>query len=135
MMARTVKLVITVIIAILIEVIQRCATSGLGSQSLARRSSPLCSFSRASQNEWLPKPSTTCLAQVHRLLTTYLNRYPLHPLMSIDDVQHWLLPRPGVIDSFVVESEGKITDFTSFYTLPSSILNHPTENNTLMAAY
>jgi glycylpeptide N-tetradecanoyltransferase len=36
------------------------------------------------------------------------------------------MPREGVIDSFVVEDKesGNLTDFVSFYALPSSILRH-----------
>lgn len=45
------------------------------------------------------------------------------------------MPREGVIDSFVVEDEkGIITDFGSFYHLPSTIMNNP-QYNLLKAAY
>ena len=44
-----------------------------------------------------------------------------------------MLPREGVISSFVVDSgNGVITDFVSFYHLPSSVLK---KNETLHAAY
>lgn len=38
------------------------------------------------------------------------------------------MPRENVIESFVVEDpeSKKITDFTSFYSLPSSVLKHET---------
>jgi glycylpeptide N-tetradecanoyltransferase len=40
-----------------------------------------------------------------------------------------------VIESYVVESnDGTITDFLSFYSLPSSVLKHP-EHRTLHVAY
>lgn len=46
-----------------------------------------------------------------------------------------LVPRADVIDSYVVEdADGAITDFASFYTLPSSILGHP-QHSVLKAAY
>jgi glycylpeptide N-tetradecanoyltransferase len=48
-----------------------------------------------------------------------------------------MLPREGVIDSFVVEDcsqPGKITDFISFYTLPSTILRHE-KHKLLKVAY
>ena len=45
------------------------------------------------------------------------------------------MPREGVIDSYVVEDEkGFITDFGSFYHLPSTIMNNP-QYNILKAAY
>lgn len=45
------------------------------------------------------------------------------------EVKHFLLPKEGVIDSYVVEEvnekkEKIITDFISYYTLPSSVLKH-----------
>ena len=69
---------------------------------------------------------------VHALLQEYLPRYSLYTVFTPEDVAHWLLPRPGVIDSFVVETNGKVTDLVSFYHLASTILN---QNDTLYAAY
>lgn len=70
---------------------------------------------------------------VHQLLQDYLPRFSLYTLFTPADVAHWLLPRPGVIDSFVVESkDGQVTDLVSFYHLASTILN---QNDTLYAAY
>jgi glycylpeptide N-tetradecanoyltransferase len=75
---------------------------------------------------------------VHTLLNNYLDQFKLKILFSKDDIRHWLLPRDKVINSYVVETTGKkkketkITDFISFYHLPSSILHH---NDTLYAAY
>jgi len=37
------------------------------------------------------------------------------------------MPREGVINSYIIEDDQSITDFFSFYTLPSSILKHDTE--------
>ena len=46
-----------------------------------------------------------------------------------------MLPRENVLYSYVVEDEDKqITDFISFYSLPSSILEHP-DYETLHCAY
>ena len=46
--------------------------------------------------------------------------------MSEDEIRHYLVPRKDVIYTYVVESEDKkITDFFSFYSLPSSILKNP----------
>lgn len=44
------------------------------------------------------------------------------------------MPRDKVMLSYVVESNGKITDLFSFYSLPSSILKHE-KHKTLNAAY
>lgn len=71
---------------------------------------------------------------VHELLTNYLeSKTKLHINFTPDEIEHWLLPREGVVHSYVTpDSNGKITDFCSFYQLPSTILNH---NDTLFAAY
>ena len=46
------------------------------------------------------------------------------------------MPREGVVSSYVVQDRAtkKVTDFCSFYHLPSSIIGHE-KNNVLNAAY
>ena len=46
--------------------------------------------------------------QVHQILNKYLSQFDLHPSFSEDEVEHWLLPRKGVIYSFVAETKGKV---------------------------
>lgn len=73
------------------------------------------------------------VAGVHTLLTTYLQQFKLQILFTPEEIRHWLLPRDKVINSYVLsDGDGVVTDFCSFYHLPSSILNH---NDTLYAAY
>ncbi|NWU72864.1 NMT1 tetradecanoyltransferase, partial [Pterocles burchelli] len=75
------------------------------------------------------------ISAVHKLLTEYLKQFHLTPIMSREEVEHWFLPQENIIDTFVVESApGEVTDFLSFYTLPSTIMNHPTHKS-LKAAY
>ncbi|XP_056113252.1 glycylpeptide N-tetradecanoyltransferase 1-like [Rhinichthys klamathensis goyatoka] len=63
---------------------------------------------------------------VQALLREHLKAFHLSPVMTLEDVEHWLLPQDGVIDTYVVESmTGTVTDMVSFYTLPSTALNHP----------
>ncbi|CAN4089115.1 unnamed protein product [Withania somnifera] len=73
---------------------------------------------------------------VTRLLRNYLKQFVVAPDFDENDVEHWLLPKEGVIDSYLVESPEthQITDFCSFYTLPSSILGNQ-NHSTLKAAY
>lgn len=73
---------------------------------------------------------------VHKLLNTYLQQYKIHIQFTVEEIAHFLLPRENVVESFVVEDEKekKITDFISFYSLPSSVLKHP-EHTTLHVAY
>lgn len=49
-------------------------------------------------------------------------KYAVHIKFDQAEVKHFLLPQAGIVNSFVVETEGEITDFYSFYTLNSSIL-------------
>jgi glycylpeptide N-tetradecanoyltransferase len=59
------------------------------------------------------------------ILNEYLGRYKLHQQFLEDEVRHFLTPRESLVYVYVVEdSDGNITDFCSFYCLPSSILNN-----------
>ncbi|ESP01558.1 hypothetical protein LOTGIDRAFT_139565 [Lottia gigantea] len=76
----------------------------------------------------------TDIQQCHKLLNKYLSKFDLSAVFSLDDFDYWFTPRQGIVDSYVVEKNGKITDFVSFYTLSSSVMHHPTHKN-LKAAY
>lgn len=69
------------------------------------------------------------------LLNNYLNRSTMAPVLSLEDCAHWLLPRHGVINSFVIsDSTGAVTDLCSFYHLPSSVMGNP-KHDRLKSAY
>ncbi|XP_072109843.1 glycylpeptide N-tetradecanoyltransferase 2 isoform X2 [Mobula birostris] len=73
--------------------------------------------------------------RVQELLFNYLKQFELAPVMNEEEVTHWLMPRENIIDTYVVEgSDGILTDFVSFYTLPSTVMHHPVHKN-LKAAY
>mmetsp|Transcript_49933 Transcript_49933/g.89918 ORF Transcript_49933/g.89918 Transcript_49933/m.89918 type:complete len:180 (+) Transcript_49933:2-541(+) len=73
--------------------------------------------------------------RVHGLVSSYLKKFHLHPEMTPAEIEHWLLPRPGVVYCYVRENEkGEVTDVCSFYNLPSTILGHE-KHNLLKAAY
>jgi len=73
---------------------------------------------------------------VHQLLVKYLeSKFLIHVNFTKEEVAHWLLPRPSVINTYVLVDENdksKVTDMVSFYHLPSTILN---KDETLYAAY
>jgi len=73
---------------------------------------------------------------VTALLNEYLKRFEVYLHFSEAEVEHFLVPREGVIDTYVVENEEtkEIKDFLSFYHLPSSILKHET-HKILKVAY
>ncbi|KAL0071326.1 glycylpeptide N-tetradecanoyltransferase [Marasmius tenuissimus] len=88
--------------------------------------------------------------QVTALLSKYLDRFNMVPLYSPEEVAHQFLIGKGKGDlapgswrrdgqvtwAYVVENPEtkKITDFFSFYSLPSTIINNPS-HSTLEAAY
>eukprot|EP01023_Acetabularia_acetabulum_P058856 TRINITY_DN7008_c0_g2_i2.p1 TRINITY_DN7008_c0_g2~~TRINITY_DN7008_c0_g2_i2.p1 ORF type:complete len:266 (-),score=52.74 TRINITY_DN7008_c0_g2_i2:360-1157(-) len=72
---------------------------------------------------------------ISKILNEYLKKFSIAPLMPVEDVLHWLMPRDDVVHCSVIEnSEGEVTDFFSFYSLPSSVLGHA-QHSELRAAY
>ncbi|XP_063381806.1 glycylpeptide N-tetradecanoyltransferase-like [Cydia fagiglandana] len=70
------------------------------------------------------------------LLKNYLSKFDLTPIFNEDDFKHWFTPQTDIIDSFVVEaSDGSITDFVSYYTLPFTMVDHHPVHDTIKAAY
>lgn len=92
------------------------------------------------------------LKQVLELFTTYMQRFKLIPVWTLEEVKHYLLSGRGkgentsgpfkgrregqVTWTYVFENPQtkRITDFFSFYTLPSTIIGN-TKHGTLEAAY
>ncbi|KAI1283715.1 Glycylpeptide N-tetradecanoyltransferase 2 [Halotydeus destructor] len=72
--------------------------------------------------------------KVCKLLNDYLQNFELSPHYSVEEFAHWFMPRTNVVDSFVVEESGDIKGFTSYYTLPSTVMHHSTYKN-IKAAY
>jgi glycylpeptide N-tetradecanoyltransferase len=74
--------------------------------------------------------------QIHYLLNNYLKKFEIHAIFSKEEIKHWFTPLDKVVYTYVVENPDtlEITDFFSFYSLPSSILQH-NKYNTLFAAY
>lgn len=59
-----------------------------------------------------------------------MKNFKLYFKYTEEEVKYWFIPRKEVIYTYVVESfdESKnsiITDFISFYSLPSTIINNP----------
>ena len=62
----------------------------------------------------------------HTIVARYLKKFKVAPTFtSLDEFGHWLLPRDGVINTFVVEDPEtkELTDMISFYTLPSTVVS------------
>lgn len=75
------------------------------------------------------------ISQVCKMLNVYLEQNTkVYLRFSEEDVRHFLLPRDNVIYSYVIANANTITDFVSFYNLPSSVLNNPKYTH-IKAAY
>ncbi|KIV77643.1 hypothetical protein PV11_09430 [Exophiala sideris] len=74
------------------------------------------------------------------LLVRYLDRFDLTQVFDRAEIEHWFhnrhKPDDQVVWSFVVEQDGKITDFASFYCLESSVIGKMSEKHAkIRAAY
>eukprot|EP00550_Attheya_septentrionalis_P008429 CAMPEP_0198284372 /NCGR_PEP_ID=MMETSP1449-20131203/3854_1 /TAXON_ID=420275 /ORGANISM="Attheya septentrionalis, Strain CCMP2084" /LENGTH=453 /DNA_ID=CAMNT_0043981407 /DNA_START=91 /DNA_END=1452 /DNA_ORIENTATION=+ len=72
----------------------------------------------------------------HKLLVQYLKKFQLAVEFKEDEFAHWILPRKGVVNSYVATNPqtGEVTDLCSFYHLPSTIIGNA-KHNQLRAAY
>jgi glycylpeptide N-tetradecanoyltransferase len=76
---------------------------------------------------------------VSKLLKKYLDTIQMAQEFSDEEFAHWMLneatpSEEQVVFPYVVEQDGKITDFFSFYRLESTIINNP-KHDTLRVAY
>ena len=74
-----------------------------------------------------------------KLLKRYLDKTLMAQQFDEEEIQHWLLDNKTpdldrVVWSYVVETNGKITDFFSFYCLESTVIGHQ-KHKTIRAAY
>lgn len=63
------------------------------------------------------------VAAVHELHAKYLAKFGMVQQFSIDEMEHWFVGSE-VVKAYVVETEGRITDFVSFYLLPFTVLGN-----------
>mmetsp|Transcript_7313 Transcript_7313/g.10457 ORF Transcript_7313/g.10457 Transcript_7313/m.10457 type:complete len:382 (-) Transcript_7313:162-1307(-) len=71
----------------------------------------------------------------HQLLVKHLQKFKLAIVFSEEDFAHWLLPRDGVVSTYVnVNKTGEVIDMCSFYHLPSTIIGNPKHSH-LNAVY
>ncbi|CAL5439484.1 unnamed protein product [Camellia sinensis] len=110
--------------------------SRLGARMTMSRTIKLYKLPDSTATPGFRKMESHDVPAVTRLLRNYLSQFLVAPDFDENDVEHWLLPRENVVDSYLVESPEthEITDFCSFYTLPSSILGNQ-NYTTLKAAY
>ncbi|XP_058075164.1 glycylpeptide N-tetradecanoyltransferase 1 [Magnolia sinica] len=110
--------------------------SRLGARMTMSRTIKLYKLPESTATTGFRKMELRDVPAVTRLLRSYLSQFVVAPDFDEDDVEHWLLPTENVVDSYLVESPEthEITDFCSFYTLPSTILGNQ-NHSALKAAY
>ncbi|KAK7322491.1 hypothetical protein VNO77_25872 [Canavalia gladiata] len=108
--------------------------SRLGARMTMSRTTRLFKLPESTITPGFRKMEIHHVPAVTRLLRNHLNHFVVAPDLDENDVGHWLLPEENVVDSYVVEcfETLEITDFVSFYTLPSAILGN--QNYSLLKA-
>jgi len=76
------------------------------------------------------------IKKIYPMLQEYLKTFRVSVNMSMEEAVHFLNPRKDVVYSYVVEDpESKeVTDFISFYSLPSNVLDSD-KHKRINAAY
>jgi glycylpeptide N-tetradecanoyltransferase len=109
--------------------------SHLGPRMTMARTIKLYKVPDSPQLPGMREMTTRDVPRVFELMSGYLKKFTLHPEFTEDEIAHWMLPRQGVVYSFVRENHtGEVTDVCSFYALPSTILGNE-KYNLLKAAY
>uniref|UniRef100_A0A5S6QMY2 Glycylpeptide N-tetradecanoyltransferase n=1 Tax=Trichuris muris TaxID=70415 RepID=A0A5S6QMY2_TRIMR len=108
--------------------------SQLGRNMTLQRAVKLYKLPKDTKTPGLRRMESRDVKMVRHLLDQYLGKFDLAPVFSLDELAHWFLPRKDVIDSYVVEEDGIVTDFVSYYTLPSTVMHHPVYKS-IRAAY
>eukprot|EP00949_MAST-11_sp_MAST-11-sp1_P002788 g2788.t1 len=107
----------------------------LGHNQTMKRMQRLHSLPATTSTPGLREMTPADVPAARELLMKYLGNFKLHPVFRDDEeFAHWMLPRKGVVNSFVAETNGVITDMISFYFLNSSVIKNP-KHSTLFAVY
>ncbi len=68
------------------------------------------------------------------LFNQYLKKFDLAPIFTQHEFEYLCQNRQNIVSSFVVEKDGEITDFISYFHLSATILKH-SQYKTLNACY
>ena len=86
----------------------------------------------------IPKQTSQTLRPIRRddietisnLFTSYLEKFPVHIVQDLEEIKHTFID--DAISTYVIERDGKVTDFCSHYSLSSTIVN---KQDTIKTAY
>ncbi|GMT18138.1 hypothetical protein PFISCL1PPCAC_9435 [Pristionchus fissidentatus] len=111
-----------------------CRFSHLGPKMTLARTIKLYKLPDSVATEGFRPLQKKDLTGAWQLLQQHLKQFKLAPVFSKKEFEYIFLPREDVVYTFVVEKAGKITDMVSFYSLPSTVMQHPV-HKTIRAAY
>jgi glycylpeptide N-tetradecanoyltransferase len=76
------------------------------------------------------------IKKCYTLFNDYIKKFRIVPLYTLEEFEHWIIPRKKIVYSYVIENNDKeIIDFVSFYNLPSSIINKNDKYDNITGAY
>lgn len=61
----------------------------------------------------------------------YLDRFDLSPTFTIEEFRHWFIPRPGIVDTYVVEVRSRVEHCVMIYGLGTLKCQGPHSINVL----
>ncbi|KEQ95954.1 hypothetical protein AUEXF2481DRAFT_54396, partial [Aureobasidium subglaciale EXF-2481] len=105
--------------------------------STALRQSVKYRLEKKTATKGLRKMEGEDLARVCELLNAYSSKHSLRQQWTEQEVLHHFCSEASknIVSSFVVEVNGKITDFMSYYLLESTVLRSASTNETIRTAY
>mmetsp|Transcript_2473 Transcript_2473/g.3351 ORF Transcript_2473/g.3351 Transcript_2473/m.3351 type:complete len:457 (+) Transcript_2473:110-1480(+) len=102
--------------------------SSLGPRMTMARTIRLYKLPAQTQIPGFRKMELKDAAAVAKMLKGYLSQFNIWIEFDESEVKHWLFTRDGVVNSFVVENPEtkEVTDFCSFYHIPSTVIGNDT---------
>lgn len=66
--------------------------------------------------------TTEDIPAAFEIFSDFMKLFDLVPLFNLEEFSHWIQCRDNLVYSYVSEVDGKIVDFVTFYSLPTSVL-------------
>ncbi|CAJ0950498.1 unnamed protein product, partial [Mesorhabditis belari] len=102
-----------------------CQFSALGRKMNMEETIAFYSLPKATNIPGLRALEKKDISSACKLFNTYSKQFQVGPVFEEPEFEHFFLPRKGIIYSFVVEKSDVVTDLISFYTVNTSVLQHP----------
>lgn len=74
-------------------------------------------FFKATKTPGLRPATKSDLEEIHSLLQANIRKFHLSTILSLEEVEHWLLPRENVVDTYVVEVKIRFLHRAAFFIL------------------